>query len=272
VDHLSYSALEKYGQCGYRFYLENVLQLPARELSALDGALTDESSATGSAPARLRGSIAHELLERLDLTAPTSVDPVEVLARARAHGADLDETTAADVARLVDAFAGSALRARLAAADDLRREAPFAFELPVPGGAPVLVTGVVDAMVREDGATLVVDYKSDRLAGDDPGERVERSYGIQRLIYALAALRAGTETVEVVHCFLERPDDLVTATYAAADMSALEELLQGLAAGALAGDFAVSATPHRELCTGCPGRGTLCSWPLAETFRQPAPV
>jgi ATP-dependent helicase/nuclease subunit A len=164
------------------------------------------------------------------------------------------------------------LCARLAAADDLRREAPFAFELPVPGGAPVLVTGVVDAMVREDHAALVVDYKSDRLAGDDPGERVERSYGIQRLIYALAALRAGAEAVEVVHCFLEHPDDAVTATFDAVDVSGLEERLQELAAGALAGEFEVSAVPHRELCTGCPGRGTLCSWPLAETFRDPASV
>jgi ATP-dependent helicase/nuclease subunit A len=270
VDHLSYSALEKYGQCGYRFYLENVLRLPARELSASDGAAPDEPSAPGNAPARLRGSIAHELLEGLDLTAPAPADPAEVRARARAHGADLDETAAAEVARLVDAFADSALRARLAAADDLRREAPFAFELPVPGGAPVLVTGVVDAMVREDRVALVVDYKSDRLGGEDPEERVERSYRIQRLIYALAALRAGAETVEVVHCFLERPDEPVTATYAGADVPALEERLQRLAAGALAGDFAVSASPHRELCTGCPGRGTLCSWPLAETFRQPA--
>jgi ATP-dependent exoDNAse (exonuclease V) beta subunit len=272
VEHLSYSALEEYGQCGYRFYLENVLRLPARELSAPDGAPADEPAAPGNAPARLRGSIAHELLERLDLTAPAPTDPAEVLARARAHGARLDEATAAEVAALVDAFAGSALCARLAAAEDLRREAPFAFELPVPGGAPVLVTGVVDAMVREDRSALVVDYKSDRLAGDDPAERVERSYGIQRLIYALAALRAGREAAEVVHCFLERPNDPVTASFDAADVPALEKRLQDLAAGALAGDFAVSATPHRELCAGCPGRGTLCSWSLAETFREPASV
>ena len=272
VEHLSYSALEEYGHCGYRFYLENVLRLPARELSAPDGAPADEPAAPGNAPARLRGSIAHELLERLDLTAPAPTDPAEVLARARAHGATLDEATAAEVAALVDAFAGSALCARLAAAGDLRREVPFAFELPVPGGAPVLVTGVVDAMVREDRSALVVDYKSDRLAGDDPAERVERSYGIQRLIYALAALRAGREAVEVVHCFLERPDDPVTASFDAADVPALEKRLRDLAAGALTGDFAVSAIPHRELCAGCPGRGTLCSWPLAETFREPASV
>jgi ATP-dependent helicase/nuclease subunit A len=249
-----------------------VLRLPARELSAPDGAAADEPAAPGNASARLRGSIAHELLERIDLAAPAPTAPAEVLARARAHGAEFDEATAAEVAGLVDAFSGSALRARLAAAEDLRREAPFAFELPVPGGAPVLVTGVVDAMVREDRSTLVVDYKSDRLAGDDPAERVERSYGIQRVVYALAALRAGGDAVEVVHCFLERPDDPVTATFGATDVPGLEKRLQDLAAGALAGDFAVSATPHRELCAGCPGRGTLCSWPLAETFGEPASV
>ena len=32
---------------------------------------------------------------------------------------------------------------------------------------------------------------------------VERAYATQRLVYAVAALRAGASRVEVAHCFLE---------------------------------------------------------------------
>src|SRR5206468_1239660 len=94
VDHLSYSALEEYGRCGHRFYLQRVLRLPPRELPAPDAQPAATVAEAGPAPALLRGSLAHELLERLDLAVPSPVDPAEVQARARAHGADLDAAEA----------------------------------------------------------------------------------------------------------------------------------------------------------------------------------
>jgi hypothetical protein len=142
--------------------------------------------------------------------------------------------------------------------------------------APVLVTGFLDVVARERGqgadtaaaTMLVVDYKSDRLDGADPEATVASAYGTQRLIYALAALEAGAEAVEVAHVFLEAPERPVAARFDRTDIAALRDELAGLAAGVLARDFEVTDAPHRSLCHGCPGEGGLCSWPLSVTRRE----
>jgi hypothetical protein len=180
----------------------------------------------------------------------------------------VSQATAAELAALVAGFAASPLCRRLAAATAVRREAPFAFPLVAPGGA-VLVNGVVDVIAREPAGTLIVDYKSDPLEpGEDLNARVARDYGVQRLVYALAALRDGAERVEVVHCFLERPDDPAAAVFEPGEMPRLEQELAGLAAGALAGEFPVTDQPHRGLCATCPGRAALCSHPEELTLRE----
>ena len=33
-------------------------------------------------------------------------------------------------------------------------------------------------------------------------------------------------------------------------------------------EFAVTDTPHRAVCAGCPAEGGLCSWPLEMTRRE----
>ena len=118
------------------------------------------------------------------------------------------------------------------------------------------------------GRMLVVDYKSDRLEGADPRELVQSHYATQRLVYALAALRAGAARVEVAHLFLEAPRDPVTASFAASEAAALERELAELAAGVLARRFTVAEEPHRAVCNGCPAEGGLCSWPPAMTRRE----
>ena len=115
---------------------------------------------------------------------------------------------------------------------------------------------------------LVVDYKSDRLAGADPAAIVGRQYGTQRLVYALAALRAGAEAVEIAHCFLERPAEPVAVTFERSQVPELEARLATLSRGVLERDFAVTPAPHRALCAGCPAEGGLCSWPLEMTRRE----
>jgi hypothetical protein len=96
------------------------------------------------------------------------------------------------------------------------------------------------------------------------------AYEIQRLIYALAGLRAGAATVEVQHLFLDRPHEPVVAEYTteAGDAERLERELASLAGGVLQRDFRVTDTPHRTLCSGCPGEGGLCSWPTEMTRRE----
>ena len=233
---LSYSSLASYERCGYRFYLERVLGLePAGGRVSGSGALE-------------RGLLVHELLERLDFRRPR-----------------VPEGVAEDIAALIEGFIDADLFERVGAAGDVRREEGFAFLLE--NGA--LITGAFDVLVRErDGNLLVLDYKTDRLEHDEPADLVARSYRIQQLIYALAALRAGADAVEVAHVFLERPDDPVIARFD--DRSALEREVEALTNGVLSGEFPVSDAPGVPICNGCPGEGGLCSWPLEMTRRDPA--
>jgi ATP-dependent helicase/nuclease subunit A len=126
-------------------------------------------------------------------------------------------------------------------------------------------------LAREPGGRmLVVDYKSDRLAGREPAEVVATEYITQRLVYALAVLRAGSTRgeVEVAHVFLEAPHRPVSATFRLGDGPMLEAELADLARGVLERRFPVTDTPHRAVCSGCPAEGGLCSWPLAMTRRD----
>ena len=280
VSRLSYSGLEAYKRCGYRFYLERALRLPggdalhlgeragvaaALELDAGRAAGEDggapEPRAADELPALLRGTIAHELLERIDFRRPAVPAEDEIAARIRAHGAPVREADVADLRELIAGFASSSVCERLARCVRVRTELPFAFSLAAEEGErSLLVTGVVDVLAREPERTLIVDYKSDRLDGEDPRELVERNYSTQRLVYALAGLRAGAQAVEVAHVLLERPAEPVAVTFGASEDEQLEGELRTLARGIAASSFAPTDLPGRELCSTCPGQPGLCSW------------
>ncbi|MDQ3587590.1 MAG: PD-(D/E)XK nuclease family protein, partial [Actinomycetota bacterium] len=277
VSRLSYSGLEAYRRCGYRFYLDRALRLPGAEGLGLDGPLppqaelpSDEAPLEGL-PALLRGSIVHELLEHLDLRRPVTPSAREVAKLLEREGVEARDEDVADLRDMVERFAGSRLRSRLARARRTRAELPFAFTLVPPraGGRSVLVNGFVDVYAVEDDRTLIVDYKSDRLGSEDhPAAIAEDHYGTQRVVYALAALREGAVRVEVVHAFLERPDEPASVTWEAADARELERRLLSLAAGVVEGRFEPTDEPHRELCVTCPGQPALCSWPPERTLAQ----
>ena len=170
---------------------------------------------------------------------------------------------------MVERVAGSRLRERIAAAQRVRTELPFAFTLTPrgAGGRSLLINGVVDVHAVEDDGVLVVDWKSDPLAEREPEQVVAGSYSTQRIVYALAVLRSGAERVEVAHCFLERPDELAMATYTRADAERLERDLLELARGVVEASFAPTAEPHLGLCGDCPGRDALCSHGPEMTLR-----
>jgi ATP-dependent exoDNAse (exonuclease V) beta subunit len=262
VATLSYTSLQEHARCGYRFYLERVLRLPPVAEPASRSGGRRGSAATLDPLAR--GRIVHALLEQLDVARPRLPEPDEVRRTAARAGAQLDERELGELTELVARFAASPVRARLAAAAGVRREQPFAFQLETPGGETIPVTGVFDAIAQEGARALIVDYKSDRVEGD-PSELVEGSYALQRTAYALAALHAGADEVEVLHCFLERPDEPVSATFGRQDRGTLTADLTARAAAVLARDFAVAPDPGPRICDGCPGRGSLCSWPLERT-------
>ncbi len=270
---LSYSSLGDYARCPYRFYLRRVLHLP--DVSAPPAPPPAAATAAAAAEAealdpRVRGSLAHVLLEDLDFRRPIPPRRAAVVELAEAWGVRPTVEEVDDVIALVAAFAESPLCARLAAAGrgGVRREAPFAFALEDSPAAPML-TGIVDVLATEPGGgALIVDYKTDRLEpGDTPGAAVARAYATQRSVYALAALREGAERVEVAHCYLERPAEPACAVFTRADVPRLAEELLGLAQGVLTERYPVTERPHRELCGTCPGRPALCSHPEDRTLR-----
>jgi ATP-dependent helicase/nuclease subunit A len=301
VARLSYSALEAYRRCGYRFYLERVVGMRGVEPGLAGDARPEPAEAAAAAaepspdgqlalvadepplpepPAKLpggldplvRGTIIHQLLEELDFARPAPPTREQVERRIEAQGEEANDAAVEDVTAQVTRFTDSALCERIGASRKVRKELPFVFALAPGGGArgPLLVNGVVDVHAAEDGGVLVVDYKSDPLDGADPAAIVDERYGTQRLVYALAALRSGAERAEVAYCFLELPDRPATAVFEQGDVPDLERRLLALAAGVVEGEFEPSEAPHRELCHRCPGQPALCRWPLERTLRDAA--
>ena len=268
VGRLSYSGLARYRACGYRFYLERVLGL--RELERMPGEDSQpEPPGSDELSPLLRGTVVHELLERLDFANPVAPTAEDVAERLGSYGADTVAAAVEDTRRFVTAFLGAPLFERLAAARRVRKELAFAYELepPAAGGRSLLVNGFVDVYAEEADRILIVDYKTDSLEGKDPESLCEAQYSIQRLIYALAALRSGAPAVEVAYCFLEQPESPARREWAAADMPALEAELLELAAGVIEGRFEPAAEPHLHLCAQCAGRPSLCSWDQGATSR-----
>jgi ATP-dependent helicase/nuclease subunit A len=255
VTEISYSSLEEHRRCGYRYYLERVLGVQPTQSPVPGG---------GGLSGAERGVIVHALLEGMDFRRPALPDVDAVCAAA---GYALARKDADRIVALVEGFAASETCARLGRATSVRSEQGFVFLLD----ERILFRGVFDAIAQErGGATLVVDYKTDQLEGAEPEDVVQRAYGAQRLIYALAALRAGARTVEVVHAFLERPHEPAVASFGRDEVSGLEDALRALTADMVQGRFPVSAEPHRSLCHACPAEGGLCSWPLSATRRESA--
>jgi ATP-dependent exoDNAse (exonuclease V) beta subunit len=252
---LSYSALQLWKQCGYRFYLQRVLGLPEEK----ERGFREERTPEGFLDARLRGSLVHAALER-------EGDPRELVQQtAEAWRVEITAEELDDMAGLVAGYAGSETERRVAAAAHVRREHTFSFPI-----GTTMLTGVVDVLaIEDDGHALVVDYKSDRLAPEDtPQALVERDYGVQQRLYALAALRSGVPSAEVVYVLLERPGEPVRTLYDPTDVPRLESEVAELARGVREGRFEVAPEPHLGLCAGCPGRRALCSWPEDMTGRE----
>jgi ATP-dependent exoDNAse (exonuclease V) beta subunit len=257
---LSYSTLAQFERCGYGYYLRHVLGLP-EDRTAPTARPASEPGIHG----RARGLIVHRLLEAVDFSSFTRPSAGEVSRAARELSIDIDAAECEQLAQFLAALAGSELALRLADAESVAREQPFAFSM---SAHEPIFTGVLDTVARErDGGWLVVDYKSDHLTAEQDLERlVESEYSLQRLLYGIAALRAGAPHVSVVHWLLERPAEPVGVRYTQQQISQLEQELTARIGRMRAASYAVSERPHRELCMTCPGRRGLCSWPEERTL------
>jgi len=269
---LSYTAISAFEECAYRFYMERVLGLPSSADSVKTVGTEGDEGPSAREERSARGAAVHALLEWSQ--ANEWREPNADLARrhALAAGLDLDRpaTTSAagpsgpgvaaeDLLGPVRDWLGSPLREEIAAASRVRAEVPILL-----GAGGTVLRGSIDLLVERDGAPpLVVDYKTDRLRGEDPSERASH-YEVQRSIYAMAAAESlKTTEVEVAYVFLERADTPVRTILTAADMESARARIASTVTAISAGNFSPAPEPTRtwDLCRGCPALGRLCSGP-----------
>jgi ATP-dependent exoDNAse (exonuclease V) beta subunit len=243
VRTLSYSALSLYARCSYRYYAERVVGMrPADGAGSVPGQEGLAATEVGDA--------VHRLLEQVDLREPAAPD----LAQVRSWYPAATDHELERIRTLVSAYCGSALARRIAQLEGAAVERPFAFEHD-----GVLLHGRLDVLQRAGGRALVVDYKTNVLEETEPDEVVEQDYRLQRLVYALACLRDGADEVEILYQFLERPDDVIAATFRRSDVPALEADLSAAIADIQAGVF--RPTPSESTCAGCPALDLVCAGP-----------
>ena len=136
----------------------------------------------------------------------------------------------------------------------------------------MLLHGRFDAFRQVERQALIVDYKTNRLEERPPADIVDEEYALQRLVYALAAFRAGAEAVEVAYVFLERPDEPVARLFSRDDAPELEAQLSAAITAIRTGDF--GPTPSDLACNGCPALDLVCAGPglgsASEVFAAPA--
>jgi hypothetical protein len=179
-----------------------------------------------------------------------------------AAGLDLGAAEAEELLGPVRDWLGSGLREEIAGATRVRAEVPILLR-----AKGTVLRGSIDLLVEREGAPpLVVDYKTDRLRGEDPTERASH-YEIQRSIYALAAAESlGADEVEVAYVFLERADAPARTILTRSEMDAGQARIDAAVEAISAGEFSPAPEPERtwDLCRGCPALGRLCSGPPAE--------
>ena len=96
----------------------------------------------GGEPARpglsalLRGTVVHGLLEDLDFGQPVVPSDGEIAAAIELHGVEALAADVEDVRAMLERVASSGLLGRVADADRVRAELPFAFTLDVGGSQP----------------------------------------------------------------------------------------------------------------------------------------
>ena len=143
-----------------------------------------------------RGTATHLVLQYMDFAQTASEEAVrnEIERMRKARYLSDREAEVVDAGAIVGLFR-SPLGRRMLAADMLRREFKFSLLCPADellGAAAddeVLLQGVVDCLIEEDGALVVIDYKTDAIRTDEQLEERRALYTPQLRAYAKAMER-----------------------------------------------------------------------------------
>lgn len=165
-----------------------------------------------------QGTAMHAALQFLDFSTPAEEGAVRAAVRSMEERRLLtpEQALAVDAAALTR-FLQSPLCARIRAAGErARREYRFSllesaarFVPEASAGDEILLQGVVDCFFEEDGALVVVDFKTDRIAPDALVERAEH-YRPQLEAYSLALAQViGKPVKEKILYFLRRSEQVI---------------------------------------------------------------
>ena len=140
-----------------------------------------------------RGTATHLVLQYMDYKKACGLASVkDEIARLCASGfITAEQAEVVDADAILRLFVSETGR-RILSCDELRREfrfsllAPSGLFFPESGGEKVLLQGVMDCCIEEDGCLTVIDYKTDRVRGEALTERA-KLYSGQLRAYAYAA-------------------------------------------------------------------------------------
>ena len=230
---LSYSALEQFESCAYRFHVQRMLGLPAEQ-------------AGGSAAIGKAVHAAIEIGEEVDVGVLLGEeDPAATLA---------EQQLARDA---LARWLTSPLQARFAALVDVRHEQSFLLGL-----GTATATGFFDLSAMDGNRLVIGDVKVARLKGQTPAERRDAGYLVQQSLYALAGLEAGHAEVEIAYQWIgddEAATALASTVFTQDDRERLRADLEALADRAVRGPW--RPTPPAHGCGGCPALNVLCAGP-----------
>ena len=213
---LSYTAISAYEECGYRFYMERVLGLPATSVRSSVRMAGGKCERSGAESGRRRPSAREERERpRRRRARAAGVEPGQRLGRAeRGAGAAATRSRrgsspARPTPRSCWSRCASGSPPRSCAsgspgADRVRAEVPLLL-----GVGGTVLRGSIDLLVEREGAPpLVVDYKTDRLGDEDPGRpRRPLRDPAGDLRARQRRRRSAPSEVEVAYVFLERPEE-----------------------------------------------------------------
>lgn len=168
------TALARFAKCPREYYLGHYLGFEGRQRKA------EEASAGAPLPAGEFGTQVHALLAGMTVE-------------------DADR----EAVRLAEVFRRSALGQRAERATRVERE--FNFFLAVE---ELVIHGTIDLWFEERGEIVIVDYKTDAVAGQEAHHKAE-DYAIQLRLYAMALERFAGRPVHRAYLHFLRPNTMV---------------------------------------------------------------
>ncbi len=143
-----------------------------------------------------RGTAVHLVMEHLDFSCEATADAVrEQIAVLRDRRLLTPEQAEAADSDAIARFLGSGVAARIRASRSVEREYRFSilrsareYDARADASDRILLQGVVDCFFEEDGALVVLDFKTDRISPEETAERAAH-YAPQIDAYAAALER-----------------------------------------------------------------------------------